>query len=160
MGRFMSMITCFAMGVLLCTTLAWTQAGHSKVADEVISITKAEWSALMSKNIGKAMQDVHKDCTMWVPEFPNRLNGKDAIYKFSDARATGTGSLIMAEMANEHVQVFGDVAILSYNFMGMNKDKEGKTKPSLAKSSRVYLNQGGKWLLVHANFAPIGTDEE
>jgi len=42
----------------------------------------------------------------------------------------------------------------------MNKDKEGKTTPSLAKSSRVYVNQGGKWLLVHANFAPVGNDEQ
>ena len=158
MGRFMSMATCFGMGVLLTCTIAWTQAGRTDAADEVISITKAEWSALMSKNTSKAMKDVHEECTMWVAEYPNLLDGKDTIYKFSDARSSGAGSLVMAEMANERVQVFGSVAILSYNFMGMSKDKDGKVEPSLAKSSRVYVNQGGKWLLVHANFAPVGTE--
>ncbi len=60
----------------------------------------------------------------------------------------------MAEMANPHVQVYGDVAVLSYNYMGMNKDKEGVVKPSAAKSSRIYVKQRGQWMLVHANFAP------
>ena len=53
------------------------------------------------------------------------------------------------------MQIFGDVAILSYNFMGMSKDKEGKVEPIRAKSTRVFVNEGGKWLLVHANFAPV-----
>ena len=160
MGRFMSMITCFAMGVLLCCTVAWTQAGHGKVADEVISITKAEWAAEMSKNTTAAVKNFHEDCTMWVSEFPNRLDGKDTIYKFYDAGATDSGSLVLAEMANERVQIFGDVAILSYNFMGMSKDNEGEVEPIRAKSTRVYINEGGKWLLVHANFAPLGTDQQ
>ena len=54
--------------------------------------------------------------------------------------------------ANPKVQVYGDVAILSYNFVGMTQDKEGKTEPVRAKSTRVYAKQTGKWMLVHANF--------
>ncbi len=27
--------------------------------------------------------------------------------------------------------------------------------PNLAKSTRVYVKQDGKWMLVHANFAPV-----
>ncbi len=160
MSRFMSMITCFAMGVLLTCTIAWTQAGDRDVANKVISITKSQWSAGMAKNTSDAMKMVHDECTMFVPDFPNRLDGKEVIYKFRDAEASGSGSLVMMEMANEKVQVFGNTAILTYNFMGMSKDKEGKVSPTLAKSSRVYVNEGGKWLLVHANFAPVGTDEQ
>jgi ketosteroid isomerase-like protein len=51
------------------------------------------------------------------------------------------------------VQVYGDVAILSYNFLGYMQDKDGMVKPNRAKSTRVYAKQGGKWILVHANFA-------
>jgi len=58
-------------------------------------------------------------------------------------------------MANPKVQVYGDTAILSYNFVGLNKDKDGKITPSSAKSSRVYIKMNGKWMLVHANFAPV-----
>ncbi|MGI8561547.1 MAG: hypothetical protein ACR2J7_08985 [Luteimonas sp.] len=30
-----------------------------------------------------------------------------------------------------------------------------KISNSFAKSTRVYVKQGGKWMLVHANFAPV-----
>jgi ketosteroid isomerase-like protein len=55
-------------------------------------------------------------------------------------------------MLNPKVQVYGDVAILSYNYAGMTKDKDGLVKPNKAKSTRVYAKIGGKWMLVHANF--------
>ena len=29
-----------------------------------------------------------------------------------------------------------------------------KNTPSRAKSTRVFVQQGGEWMLVHANFAP------
>ena len=155
MSRLLTMVSCLALGVMLSFTMATTQAKHGKAASEVISITKAEWAAEMSKNASTAVKNFHDDCTMWVSEFPNRLDGKDTIYKFYDAGTTGSGSLVLAEMANEKVQIFGDVAILSYNFMGMSKDKDGKVEPIRAKSTRVFVNEGGKWLLVHANFAPV-----
>ena len=36
----------------------------------------------------------------------------------------------------------------------MIMDADGDTKPARAKSTRVFVNQGGKWMMVHANFAP------
>ena len=122
---------------------------------QVIAITKAEWSSIMSKNASSAMKNVDEDCTMWVPDFPNRLDGKNLIYNLTEAETQGTGELIFAEMSNEHVQVYGDVAILSYNYMGLAKDKEGKVEPTTAKSSRVYVKRDNDWWLVHANFAPV-----
>jgi ketosteroid isomerase-like protein len=68
------------------------------------------------------------------------------------AGISGSGSVIAADMANEKVQVYGDVAILSYNYVGLTRDKDGKIEPSKAKSTRVYVKQGGQWMLVHANF--------
>ena len=59
---------------------------------------------------GFAVKDVPPECRILVPRFPNRLNGKDTIYRY-DAWASGAGGLIMAEMANEKIQVYGNVAI-------------------------------------------------
>jgi len=42
---------------------------------------------------------------------------------------------------------------------GISKDADGETSPFLAKSTRVYAKQGGKWMLVHANFAPVGDED-
>jgi ketosteroid isomerase-like protein len=60
-------------------------------------------------------------------------------------------------MMNPRVQVYGDTAILTYNFVGVARDKDGKVTPSAAKSTRVYAKVGGKWMLVHANFAPAAS---
>ncbi len=155
MNRAVTMVSGMCIGILLCLTMAAGQERSGDVAKELIGIIKSEWSAGMAKNISDAMKMVHDECTMFVPDFPNRLDGKEVIYKFWDAEASGGRSWVMMEMANEKVQVFGNTAILTYNFMAMQKDKDGKVKPLQTKSTRVYVNEGRKWLLVHANYAPV-----
>ncbi|MFL6764639.1 MAG: DUF4440 domain-containing protein, partial [Sphingomicrobium sp.] len=62
---------------------------------------------------------------------------------------------VFSDMQNGRVQVYGDTAILTYNFAGITAGADGKSHPAIAKSTRVYVKQGGKWMLVHANFAPV-----
>jgi ketosteroid isomerase-like protein len=68
---------------------------------------------------------------------------------------TPNDKAMYSDMQNARVQVYGDSAILTYNFAGLRRGADGKVTPSLAKSTRVYVRQGGKWMLVHANFAPV-----
>jgi ketosteroid isomerase-like protein len=57
-------------------------------------------------------------------------------------------------MGNPKVQVYnGDVAILTYNYIGLTMGKDGKTEPGRAKSTRVFVKKDNNWVLVHANFA-------
>lgn len=129
---------------------------NSQVANEVIAITKAQWAAEMAKRpAATAMKSVATEYTEFNPNFPTRLESKDLNMRLSEASASGSGQLVAAEMANEHVQVYGDVAVLTYNFIGMTKDKDGEVEPLLAKSTRVYVKKSGQWMLVHANFAPV-----
>ena len=109
----------------------------------------------MEKNTAAALANVADECTIFDAEYPSRLHGKDQIYRVIEANGSGSGSFILAEMSNEHVQVYGDVAVLSYNFAGASRDFNGKVEPITAKSSRVYVKQGREWMLVHANFAPV-----
>ncbi len=74
--------------------------------------------------------------------------------RLAEASAKDSAKGIAAEMTNPKVQVYnGDVAILTYNYVGMTRDKDGKTEPNRAKSTRVYVKKDSKWMLVHANFA-------
>jgi ketosteroid isomerase-like protein len=143
-------------GVAVLSLTLIAQAGDKEVAEEVIAVTKAQWAAEMRKDVQAAMKNVAEDCTLFDAGFPTRLDGRAMTIRWQEALAKGSGTLVMAEMANEKVQVYGDVAILSYNFIGATKDKDGKVEPALAKSTRVYVKQGGQWMLVHANFAPVG----
>jgi len=130
----------------------FAQSANSKVADEIIAIVKAQWEAGDKKNTKEAMKNVADDYTEFNGDYATRLDGKAVNVRLSEASDKASGQAIASEMLNEKVQVYGDVAILTYNFAGLNQDKDGKTEPSRAKSTRVYVKQNGKWMLVHANF--------
>jgi ketosteroid isomerase-like protein len=96
------------------------------------------------------------DYTEFNGDYATRLDGKAMNSRLADAAGKNSGKTVGAEMANPKVQVYnGNVAILTYNYAGVTQDKDGKTTPIRAKSTRVFVKKGDKWMLVHANF---GTD--
>jgi ketosteroid isomerase-like protein len=127
------------------------QAGKG-TADEVIAVTKAQWAAEMKKNTAEATKILAEDYTEFNSNYATRVDGKAVAARIGEAQASGSGTLLAAEMGNPKVQVYGDVAILSYNYMGVVKDKDGKIENARAKSTRVYVKQAAQWWLVHANF--------
>ena len=153
MRNVLTMLSCVAIGAALSLTLAAGEP-RGQAAEEVIAITKAEWAANIAKNASASVKNIADDCTIFTRTFPSRLEGKAQIFNLREAEAGASGTIAMSEMSNEKVQVYGDVAILSYNFMGLNKDKDGKIEPVRIKSTRVYEKERGQWWLVHANFAP------
>ena len=76
-----------------------------------------------------------------------------AVRRTTEAAAKESGKTIVSEMANPRVQVYnGDMAVLTYNYVGLTQDKDGKTEATRAKSTRVFVKKDNKWALVHANF--------
>jgi ketosteroid isomerase-like protein len=116
---------------------------------------KAQWTASDAGNTAEYMKSVADEYTEFNGAYATRLDGKALSTKVSEANDQASVKTVVSEMANAKVQVYGDVAILSYNFIGVTKDKDGKTQPTRAKSTRVYAKQGGKWMLVHANFGGL-----
>ena len=130
-------------------------AATSDIHDEIVSITKAQWAAEMKKDTSGAMKNVAEDYTEFNFAYPTRLDGKALNKRLAEAQVVASGDLVAAEMANEKVQVYGDTAILTYNFIGALKGKDGTIEPLLAKSTRVYVKDNNRWMLVHANFAAV-----
>ncbi len=132
----------------------------AQVAAEVMALAKAQWAAEMARQpTSVTMKDVADEYTEFNSDFPTRLDGKDVNGRLAEGFSNAPSRLIAAEMANPKVQVYGNVAILSYNFIGLVQDADGGVEPSLAKSTRVYARADGAWKLVHANFAPVETDD-
>jgi ketosteroid isomerase-like protein len=128
----------------------------AKVAAEVMALARAQWAAgVQGKSVSEQMASVADEYTEFNPDFPIRLDGKSLNAGIYEALSRDGSKPLSGEMVNPKVQVYGDVAILSYNYVGVNMGKDGKTSSSAAKSTRVYAKKGGKWQLVHANFAPI-----
>ncbi len=145
----------FCVCLVLAVGVIATEAASEDVADEIISITKAQWAAEMKKDSSTAMKNIASDYTEFNSTYPTRLDGKELNQRLAEAQAEASGDLIAAEMANEKVQVYGDTAILTYNFIGAIKEKDGTVEPLRAKSTRVYIRENNRWMLVHANFASV-----
>ena len=146
---------------LLATLLLSVQAmaaDDSKVAAEVMALTRSQWAAeLAGKGAADQMVTAADDYTEFNSDFPVRLEGKALNTRLSDASTSDGSKTLAAEMVNPKVQVYGDTAILTYNYVGVVRDKDGKVAPNSAKSTRIYAKIAGKWMLVHANFAPAAS---
>ena len=146
-----------AIGGTVCAALLTTPAiaaDDSKVAAEIMALARSQWAAdIAGQPAARMMETVADDYTEFNGDYPTRIDGK-AMNLAMAAIAPSTKS-VYGDMQNAKVQVYGDTAILSYNYAGISRAADGKTEPSLAKSTRVYVKQGGKWMLVHANFAPV-----
>ena len=143
-----------------CTAFAMNAAAQQQAdqatADAIIAMVKAQWAAEIKDptNVSDLTKDMSEDYTEFNGDYATRIEGKAMNARLADASAKASGKTIAAEMANPKVQVYnGNVAILSYNYVGMTQDKDGKTEATRAKSTRVYVKKGDKWMLVHANFA-------
>lgn len=137
------------------TTPAFAQDANKAISDAVIAMTKAQWAAGMKDptNIAELSKDMSDDYTEFNGDFSTRIDGKAMNSRLAEGVAKDSSKGTAAEMLNEKVQVYnGDVAVLTYNYAGTSIDKDGKTTPSRAKSTRVFVKKDNKWVMVHANF--------
>ena len=129
-------------------------ADNPQVAAEVMALARAQWaSEIAGEPMGQQNVTMADDYTEFNGDFPTLLVGKTMATRMGEV--TPNDKAMYSDMQNGRVQVYGDTAILTYNFAGLRRGADGKVAPSLAKSTRVYAKMGGKWMLVHANFAPV-----
>jgi len=149
----MRYLASFVIGALVFTSMpAVAQTANPAVTQEIINIVKAEWAATAQKNVAASEKNIAEDYTEFNGDAATRVDGRSLTGRLAEAGTKDPGNRIADEMLNPKVQVYGDTAILSYNFFGLEQGKDGKVKPTRAKTSRVYVKQGGQWMLVHANF--------
>ena len=141
-----------------CTAFAMNasaQQADQATTDAVIAMVKAQWATEIKDptNVAEQFKDMSDDYTEFNGDYATRLDGKAISSRLGEAAGKASGKTIASEMANAKVQVYnGNVAILTYNYVGVVQDKDGKTEPARAKSTRVYVKKDNKWTLVHANF--------
>ena len=159
MNRPLSIALC-AAALILASRGA--EAGEDpKVAAEVIALTRAQWAAeAQGKSVAEQNAALADDYTEFNRNYPVRLDGKALNSSVTEALARSGDRTILGDMQNAKVQVYGDVAILTYNYVGVDLQKDGKTQSSVAKSTRVYARIDGQWKLVHANFASVSPPED
>jgi ketosteroid isomerase-like protein len=149
----------FMLLVLGFSSSLFAQTPVPSTEEEVIALTYKIWKAEMNMDKTEMNKYLADDYTEFNPDYSTRVDGRKLNVALSEALSMNGGKILAAEMLNPKVQVFGDVAILSYNYAGVNKDKDGVVKSNKAKSTRVYVKISGSWKLVHANFALDPSEE-
>jgi len=137
------------------TMNASAQQADQEISDAVIASVKAQWAADIKNpaSVADQMKDQSEDYTEINAQYATRVDGKATNTRLAEGAARGSEKRVSAEMLNPKVQVYnGNTAILTYNYAGLTIDKDGKTTPSRAKSTRVFVKKDNKWVLVHANF--------
>ena len=146
--------TAGTMALLLMMGTPVRAADNPQVAAEIMALARAQWAAeIAGQPMAQQNASLADDYTEFNGDFPTLLVGKTMATRMGEV--TPNDKAMFSDMQNGRVQVYGDTAILTYNFAGLRREADGKVNPSLAKSSRVYVRQGGQWKLVHANFAPV-----
>lgn len=155
--KLASTLRSLAIGGTVCAALLASpaMAGEDpKVAAEVTALARAQWASEMAgQSAEQQMASLADDYTEFNPGYPTRIDGKAMATAM--AAITSSTKTVFADMQNPKVQVYGDTAILTYNYAGITRAPDGETEPFLAKSTRVYVKSGGQWKLVHANFGSV-----
>jgi ketosteroid isomerase-like protein len=148
------------IGKLLVATAAMSLCAPAIAADdprvtaEVMALARSQWAAdIAGQPAARMMETVADDYTEFNGDYPTRIDGKAMAVAM--ANIAPDVKSVYGDMQNAKVQTYGDTAILTYNYAGITRGADGKVRPSIAKSTRVYVRSGGKWTLVHANFAPV-----
>lgn len=143
-----------AVTALLMLSAPAPAAENPRVAAEVMALTRAQWASEASgQPAAEQLVSLANDYTEFNADYPTLVVGKAMATQM--AGIPPYAKTVFADMQNPRVQVYGDTAILTYNYAGITQGTDGKPKPSIAKSTRVYAKEGGRWMLVHANFAPV-----
>ncbi len=150
-------VVIFSFVILISSNALFAQVPVPSVEDDIIALTYKLWKAENENDMATRNKYIAEDYTEFNPGFSTRIDGREKNFKLTDAGATGITSLA-DEMLNPKVQVYGDVAILTYNFAGVTKAKDESLTTVKAKSTRVYVKMNGDWKLVHANFGMDPTE--
>jgi ketosteroid isomerase-like protein len=142
------------MALLMVIGTPVQAADNPQVTAEIMALARAQWaSEIAGATMTQQNVTLAEDYTEFNGDFPTLLVGKTMSTRMGEV--TPNDKAMYSDMQNGRVQTYGDTAVLTYNFAGLRRAADGKVSPALAKSTRVYVKQGGKWMLVHANFSPI-----
>lgn len=133
-------------------------ADNPAVAAEIISLVRQQWDAeIAGKPAPEQTATMAADYTEFGEDYPVLFSGKALMERYG--QAPSNAKTVYAEMLNPKVQVYGNTAVLTYNYLGYSKDASGHIKPSLSNSTRVYVKQAARWMLVHAHFSRSTTPQ-
>jgi hypothetical protein len=130
---------------------------------EIIDFLYKHLQSIRENDTATYSETTSADLTLyewWVT--PHRIDGlpfHEFMMQSNAARGTffgaegGKGRSSRIDLANLHIQRFGDTAIASYTLLASTADADG-VKVAAHNESRVMVKLDGKWKVVHVHKSP------
>ncbi len=148
--HFLLAAAVMALGLYAAATGAPAEMSQQAIADQIIANEKAATVAWQHKDKAFWADHLSNDATAFFGQSPYlEVDPKtNFIPKFD--QMVDMMKVIDAEMYNPRVQVYGDVAILTYNESAM-VNLGGRVMSYTGKVTSVYNKQGNTWRVVHTH---------
>lgn len=92
--------------------------------------------------------------TYFDPSLENRKDGLEAMKEYFEP-VKGKIKIDRDEMKNPKVQIYGDTAVLSYNYYSYIESADGSTMESWWNCTEVYSRINGEWKIVHSHWSHL-----
>lgn len=128
-------------------------AGDKAIADRIIAMEKAALDRWGKGDVTGYFEIMADDITYFDPNVDKRVDGISAIRAYIGPFA-GKIKIDRYEMVAPHVQVAGDVAVLSFRIINYAKQPDGKeTVANRWNTTEVYRRTGDTWKISHSHFS-------
>ena len=143
-----------ALSVLMILTML-VSCGEGTTADVEKLIIEKEKQVLDEWGKGRTMvfpDNSASEITYFDPSLEKRLNGKEAFAALCKS-IEGKFTVDRYDMLDPKVQVYGDVAILTYNLIDYSEKADSTVKTFSWNSTEVYHRKGSDWRIVHSHWS-------
>ena len=116
-----------AIAALLMIGTPVQAADNPQVAAEVMALARTQWAAeIAGATMTQQNVSLADDYTEFNGDYPTLLVGKTMSTRMGEV--TPNDKAMYSDMQNARVQVYGDTAILTYNFAGLRRGSQGAAR--------------------------------
>jgi ketosteroid isomerase-like protein len=147
---FLFLLCCGGLIVFAVKNARADSTPQTPVAEQVIAREKAAQAAWQRKDKAFWTDLVADDFTGFFPQNPYLETDPKVNFLPKFEQMAEQFKLVDFQMYNPHVQVYGDVAILTYT-ESVTASIAGRTINSTGKVTSIYNKQGNTWRSVHVH---------
>jgi ketosteroid isomerase-like protein len=136
--------------ILLSVNKASAEQPQQAIAAAIIAREKAATDAWQRKDKAFWADYLAEDGTAFFSQSPYLEDNPKTNFLPKFEQYTEMMKIVDTQMYNPRVQVYGDVAVLTYN-SSVSGSMAGQPVNYTAKMTSVYVKQGNTWRVVHAH---------
>ena len=118
------------------------------VAEEIIEIEKAALTRWGNGDPSGFLEITAPDVVYFDPYIPCRIDGLEALRDYYRQNLWGKIHIDRFELLNPVVQVSGDVALMTFNYVSYQGEK-----PDYWNCTEIYQRQQGTWKIIQSHWS-------